>query len=280
MKTNVLKAIISLIENKIYNINEYTQLNYKIRINNVGEALENLVKDALCNNFNLDINERILKQNEYFSYLGNQNNPPDLIIKNGDAFEIKKIETSEGSIALNSSYPKDKLYSHSNMITEACRTCEDSWVEKDICYIIGCIDSQKNIKNIWFIYGDCYCAKPHVYEKVKSKITNGIIELGIELNETNEIARIKKIDPLGITDLRFRGMWNLQHPSKVFEYITEKSDIPYIKLLILLHKYNAFNQEDRIEIEKVAKVKLVKIKNPNNPASLLDAVLIEYEFIK
>ena len=68
--------------------------------------MENLVKDSLCNNFNLEADKRITIQSEYFSYLGNQNNPPDLIIRNGDAFEVKKIETNEGSIVLNSSFSK------------------------------------------------------------------------------------------------------------------------------------------------------------------------------
>lgn len=88
--------------------------------------------------------------------------------------------------------------------------------------------------------------------------TNSIQELGIELGETNEIARVNKVDPLGITYLRVRGMWGIEHPSKVFEYITTKNS--------------------RNAILQKCNVKDVKIKNPNNPANLLEAVLIEYEF--
>lgn len=240
--------------------------------------MENLVKDALFNNFNLEEKARIELQNKYFSYLGNQNNPPDLIIRNEDAFEIKKIESNEGYIALNSSFPKDKLYRNSNMITTACKNCEENWVEKDICYTIGCVNKNKTIKSLWFIYGDCYCAKPEIYTKIKDKITNGIKELDIELSETNEIAKIKKVDPLGITDLRVRGMWGMKHPSKVFEYITTKNTAPYIKALMLSNKFYSFDDTIRNELSKKANIKEVKIKNPNNPASLLDAILIEHEF--
>ncbi len=102
MKTNILEAINSLIDNDLYSIDRYKTLSYKIRINNLGEALENLVKDALCNNFNLEMDKRIEFQSEYFSYLGNQNNPPDLIIRGGDAFEVKKIETKFNSFDINS----------------------------------------------------------------------------------------------------------------------------------------------------------------------------------
>jgi hypothetical protein len=54
-----------------------------------------------------------------FSYQGNPNNPPDLMIRQGDAIEIKKIESPHSSLALNSSYPKAKLFSHSTMLTAA-----------------------------------------------------------------------------------------------------------------------------------------------------------------
>lgn len=278
MKTSILQAINSLIDNNLYSIERYKTLSYKIRINNMGEALEFLVKDSLCNNFNLEADERIAIQSEYFSYLGNQNNPPDLIIRNGDAFEVKKLETNQGSIALNSSFPKDKLYRNSNMITTACKKCETDWIEKDICYIIGCVDKSQQIKNLWFVYGDCYCAKPEVYTRVKDKITNSIQELGIELSKTNEIAKVKKVDPLGITDLRVRSLWNIKHPSKVFEYITTKSSKPHIKALMLKSKYHSFDVNSRNELSKKCDVKEVKIQNPNNPANLLEAILIEYEF--
>lgn len=278
MKTNILQAINSIIENDLYSLARYKNLSYKIRINSMGEALENFVKDSLCNNFNLDADKRIAIQSSIFSYLGNQNNPPDLIIRGGDAFEVKKIETNEGSIALNSSFPKDKLYRDSNMITTACKNCEEGWTEKDICYIIGCVDKNEQIKSLWFVYGDCYCAKPEVYKKVKDKITNSIQELGIELSETKEIAKIKKVDPLGVTDLRVRGMWGIKHPSKVFEYITTKTLEPCINALMLKEKFNSFDKNNRNQISKKCNIKEVKIQSPNNPATLLDAILIEYKF--
>jgi hypothetical protein len=281
MKTNILIAIKNLIENDLYSIEKYKAMHYKIRINNMGGALEDLIKDALCNSFKLENNKKIERQNEYFSYLGNQNNPPDLIIKNGDAFEIKKIEGNESNIALNSSFPKDKLYSDSNMITNACKNCEEGWVEKDICYAIGCIEKSKQskkIKSLWFVYGDCYCAKPEAYIRIKNKITNSIQDLGIELSDTKEIAKIKKVDPLEITELRVRGMWGIQHPSKVFEYITIKGNKPYLKVLMLKKKFNSFDENSKNELSKKCKINEVKIKNPNNPANLLEAVLIEYEF--
>ena len=278
MKTNVLKAIINIIVNKIDNIAKYNELTYKTRVNNLGSDFEKMIQNSFCNSYNLSDAEKVKIESEYFSYLANQNNPPDLIIRNGDAVEIKKIETKDGTIALNSSFPKDKLYSNSTMITESCRKCEDRWVEKDICYIIGSIDKNKSIQSLWFVYGDCYCAKPEIYTRIKNKITDGINQLGIELTNTNEIAKVKKVDPLGITDLRVRGMWSIEHPNKIFNYVFDKQEKSHIRAIMLQEKYYSFEENDRINIENIAKVIKVKIKDPNNPANLLDAVLIEFIF--
>jgi len=278
MKTNILQAIIEIIDNNLFSIKKYKDLNYKININNMGEALENFIKDSLCSGFHLEKSEKIVIQNEYFSYLGNQNNPPDLIIRQGDAFEIKKIESNEGFIALNSSFPKDKLYKNNNMLTNDCKNCEENWLEKDICYIIGHIDKNEQIKSLWFVYGNCYAANPKTYSRIKDAITENIKDLPIEFFTTNEIAKAKKVDPLGITDLRVRGMWSIKHPAKVFEYITTKNTKPHIKALMLKEKFYSFESNLIKKISSKCNIKNVKIQNPNNPANLLDAVLLEYEF--
>lgn len=102
------------------------------RANGMGESLEQYIKDIFAGTMN-EANEqqRIERLAETFSYQGNQNNPPDMIIRQGDAIEVKKIENPMAALALNSSYPKAKLYANSPMISAACRNCE-KWKEKDI----------------------------------------------------------------------------------------------------------------------------------------------------
>jgi hypothetical protein len=57
----------------------------------VGEALESFVKDAFVNCIRTESEiEKLEKYNEAFSWLGNQNHPPDIMIKGGDAIEVKK----------------------------------------------------------------------------------------------------------------------------------------------------------------------------------------------
>jgi len=121
---NILEAIKVIFDNSIPNIVSYYQ--GKNRINSVGDALECFIKDIFSDALNendLDIKNK--KYSEAFSYTGNQNNPPDIILKNGDAIEVKKIESLKANIALNSSYPKSKLYSDEPMLTSYCRNCEE-----------------------------------------------------------------------------------------------------------------------------------------------------------
>jgi hypothetical protein len=275
MKTSILKALIFIINNKLFNTDK-AKSSYQVRINNSGVDFEELIKKALICRLNATEAEEINLQAEYFSYIANQNNPPDLIIKNGDAIEIKKIESFNGDISLNSSFPKNKLQRNSPLLTKACINCEDSWEEKDIFYIISSIQNN-NIYNLWFIHGECFCADPLVYLKVKNTISSGIKDLGLSDFETNEIAKIKKIDPLGITDLRVRGMWNIKHPNKVFNYLLEDDKKSSIKLLLTKQKWLLFNKEERNELLLIAKIKEVKIPNPNNLAELINAIFLEYD---
>lgn len=73
-------------------------------------------------------------------------------------------------------------------------------------------------------------------------------------------------------------MWGIKHPSKVLGYIATKSATPHIKALMLKEKFNSFNIKSRNELSKKCNIKEINIQDPNNPANLLDAILIEYEF--
>ena len=113
MKSNILKAMNNM---TIYGSNELLRFYVgNNRANNMGDALEIFVKDIFCNSFSFTDEEALEKYSETFSYLGNASNPPDIIIRGGDAIEVKKIE-GFSSLALNSSYPKQKLYNNSTMI--------------------------------------------------------------------------------------------------------------------------------------------------------------------
>ncbi len=283
MKTNILKFIINFVNNPVTNIWEFYKS--RIRANAVWDSLEAFVKDMFCGSINTnDIGEKLEKYQENFSFLWAQNNPPDIMIKWWDAIEVKKIEWLSNSLALNSSYPKDKLYSNSPMITDACKSCEER-TEKDIMYFVWSVEKwTDNLKYLWIVYWDCYAAKYATYEKIKNKISEWIYELpDIEFAETNELWRVNKVDPLGITNLRIRWMRSIENPVKVFSYISELPSNKFmLNLLMLKTKYDAMPEADRVTIESLhgenadLQIKDIKIKSPNNPAQLLDAKMITF----
>ncbi len=277
--SNTLRAFINLSQNPIVNLIDYYQ--GRNRINNTGKALENFIQDIFAGTLNeKDENKRLEKYTEIFSYQGNQNNPPDLILKNSDAIEVKKLQSKNSAIALNSSYPKAKLYANSPLITNACRTCEE-WEEKDIIYTIGYTDDN-SLKSLWLIYGDCFCADKDTYERIKNTISDGINSISdIEFTQTNELGKVKKVDPLGITDLRIRGMWHIANPNKVFNDIYEFDDNATFQAICILKqdKYNYLPKKDRESLESLENITIenIKIKNPNNPVKLIEAKLLTFK---
>ncbi len=277
--SNILKAILNIAENPIVELKE----NYSGRntINNIGQALEAYIQDAFAGTINEnDITQRNHKIDDIFSYLGNQNNPPDIIVKQGDAIEVKKIQSIGSAIALNSSYPKHKLYSDDPRITNACKICE-SWDIKDIIYAIG-VTNDKRLKHLWFVYGDCYAASKEIYTRIGEKIKQGVIEVpDIEFSETKELGRVNRVDPLGITYLRIRGMWHIDNPIKVFQGVSDINDSCDFSLTCIMReeKYNTFCTSDKQAIESNQSITInnIRIKNPDNPAQLLNAKLIKIE---
>lgn len=283
MTSNILVAIKNLIENPITALTaHYSGRN---RVNGIGNALEVYIKDLFANTLLFpDEYSRLNVYKEVFSYTGNQNNPPDIILKNGDAIEVKKIQGNANALALNSSYPKDKLYADSTMIISNCRNCE-KWDVKDIIYIVG-NTTDTHLNELWFVYGDCYAADKEIYERIKNTITNGLHSIpNIELSETNELGKIKKVDPLGITDLRVRGMWSIFHPKRVFDYIPKHSKSASFKFYCIMktEKFAFFSLEDRNNLLALIDnnnffIHDIQIRNPNNPAQLIPVKFMEYYY--
>ena len=278
--SNLLKAIKLIVDNPIIKVKDY--YTGRNRANSVGEALENYVKDIFANSFELSETDRLQKFNEVFSYLGNQNNPPDIILRNGDAIETKKVQSPISALALNSSYPKAKLFADSPMLTQSCKNCEN-WTEKDIIYIVG-HTNDTDIKYLWFVYGDCFSADKDVYEKIKKTISSGITEIpNVEFTETNELGKVKKVDPLGVTDLRIRGMWHIENPHKIFSYLNKIDANAAFQVLCLMktEKFNSFPTADKMALQNLTKANYsfedTQIKSPNNPAQLLDCKLITFK---
>lgn len=280
---NIISAIINLVENpKTKLIRKGSSHN---RANNMGEALEEYVKDLFSNT--VDIEDEQIRNaaiSATFSYLGNQNNPPDSMLHGGDAIEVKKIESKNSALALNSSYPKAKLFADSPMISKACRECEN-WNVKDIIYAVGVLNKEtQTLDSLAFVYGEDYCANKETYENIKNTIKTGVESIpNVEFAESKELGHVNRVDPLGITYLRIRGMWGIENPFTVFKYVYTRNPNNKFNFMCIINtdKFNSFdNIKDLYELadkNKKLTIQDVHIKNPNNPAQLKEAKLITFE---
>lgn len=282
--SNIIKAIINMLDNPITKITSYHDR--RNRANSMGVALEEYVKDLFAGTINEnDETVRNKTISEIFSYLGNTNNPPDVILKGGDAIEVKKIESIGSALALNSSYPKHKLYSNSSMITNECKICEGKdWIEKDLIYTIGVVKNNQ-LSNLAMVYGVDYAAKDEVYKRISDTISDGVNSItGVEFSKTRELGRVNRVDPLGITYLRVRGMWGIENPFKVFNYIYERDRNAKFNFMGIINheKYYSLKYIDDLESMvgniKNFKMKDIEIKNPNNPSQLKEAKLITFSY--
>jgi len=154
-----------------------------------------------------------------FSYTGTPGRPPDFMIRNGDAVEVKKLNRGEGkqtrgvTIELNSSPPKRSLKLDDPQINKRCRQAE-VWIEKDMLYFVGQV-TDEYVEAVWLIDGRCMVASEANYSTLSSKLSDALKELGGE--PTGELGRFNDVDPLGVSSLRVRPMWTIKHPRLVFE---------------------------------------------------------------
>lgn len=274
---NIINAIYNLVTNPVIDIVPY-YVN-RNRANGAGDAFEEYIKDLFTNAFNLQDADRLEAINDAFSYVGNNSNPPDAMLRGGDAIEIKKIEKIGAPLALNSSNPRNRLRSTDPMISTACRLAEN-WTSKDVIYAVGYVP-ENHLIHLSMVYGLDYCASEECYNHIKSTIVNGVQAIpNVELAETHELGRFNRVDPLGITYLRVRGMWGIENPTKVFRYVYERDTTKRFTFMCIINdtKWNSFYNVDLITglNNPQFAIQDVRIKDPNNPANLVNAKLITF----
>src|SRR5699024_10080538 len=207
-KTNVLIALKNILASGVNAMPDVTDHKSNNRINSAGDLLEYYVKDSFCGDSTnvTTTNEKLTEYHKYFSYLGNASNPPDFVIQHGPAVEVKKIQgVGANGLALNSSFPNDKLHSEDFRIKQECRECEDEFggsIENNRISTFGNVKDNV-LHSLWLVYGDCYCADKSYYERIADTIKDGVSSIpDVDFGEAKELGRVNKVDPLGITYLR------------------------------------------------------------------------------
>jgi hypothetical protein len=201
-----------------------------------------------------------------FSWLGSDNAPPDFMIWNGDAVEVK-VHGSTTQIQLNSSPPKRSL------------KATDTRIEKDFVYFIGKANAEY-VEAVWLIDGRCIAAESSVYDVLFDKLKATVKELGGEPG--NEIGRLNKVDPLKATSLRVRGMWLLDHPAKVFKdfFVKPQDQVFVLNALISKTKWDEYPKELINDLEALAvhglNIKHIELPDSGGSSSPMMAVHIAW----
>jgi hypothetical protein len=275
-KTSFLFALIQLYNLGTRNINEFykDKINLGNRMNSQGEMLELFVKDLFSGSYLIkNWEEKEKNWNNYFSYLGSNSLPPDFITRDGIAIEVKKSQKIS-TIHFNSSYPK-KYYPD-----------KEKKINLDTVYIAGTLSKKNDLEMLWFVCGDCLFARNDIYSSKREKLKEyiGSSENNNKQKTTKELGRYNKIDPLGITDLRIRGMYQVKHPRKVFDYLLEDIQLENNKVncfaLVLENKWESFSPKLKSQIEKLTDltIKKVSIKDPDNPQQRVSAMFIYFGY--
>lgn len=303
METNIISAIISIIKSDNYSLNTFSISSENNRANATGDKLEDYIRAAFAGILDEpDKKKRKEIYEDVFSYIGNTSNPPDMIIKYGDAIEVKKLEVKEKKstkrkvkkenkrpeiVQFNSSYPKQTLKRSDRSICEKCKACEDNWKEKDMIYAVGFVKGA-NITHISLVYGSEYCASEKTYERLKTRLKT-YLKKGDSTIDTsgNEIALIQDIDDMGITNLRVRPMWTHRTPESAFSYVHEMKHDPSIVFslmcIINIDKWNTLANRDELEKllnedldNKELEIKDIKVKDPDDVKKEKNAKLIVF----
>lgn len=255
--------------------------------NAAGDSLEFFVKDMFCTGASAYQHEvdKDKVYDKYLSWKGNSSNFPDFIIKEGVGVEPKKMNgKGAGNLPLNSSFPKAYIYPDTQNLPLKGLIVESEWQKKEIVYVVGNLN-QKDDKliRLWLAYGNTFIANESIYLDLKESIKEAVVNLPNAIFvDTKEFGRIKKVDPLGNSNLRLRGMWELSHPEVVFQSYLKMNEIPEnatkINLIITEDEYNNLSDKPDLSIyidENRLKVQKILIPNPNNLEKEISIYLFE-----
>lgn len=282
--SNILKAIVNISESQDLDLDNYKKIEANNRIQKQGEGLEIFIKDSFCGVPEGPTPEQTRIENylRVFSDLGHANNPPDAMIRGGDAMEIKKHEGfSISSLSLNSSPPRTILTDEDRNIAMETSNCEPKPWKRDYLYIIG-NQKSKELRRVTLCYGNCFVACDNDYrdffDKIKKTITDGDIQ-GAKFHDSKEFGRISEIDPLDFTRLRIRSMFELDNPNEIFKDQIDWKDNEDLMISAIMkkEKFISFPEQDRESLESNNfEIKEFKGKNPDNPEEEIDLVLVRY----
>lgn len=216
---NIIDAILTLIRRNNFDLVENDS-----KKDAKHNDFKNYVKNIFANSFDLknNISELERRWAETFSFIGTQVETPDLILRYGDAVEVKTILLRQNdneesipkkNILLSNVPPMQFLDRENPLISKNCREFME-WQKisgKDIIYVVGVL-KEKQLHCLSMVYGQDYFASNDCYSGIRDKIKELYKDKIIKNNpkEIKELARINDFDPLGLTQARLYAHWYIK----------------------------------------------------------------------
>lgn len=279
-ESDLLDRICELVERVRLGGGLGTSLNHLRRpgVNRAGEGLELWFKHFLAGTIGHADEENIREiWDQQFSFHGGTNNPPDVIIRNSIAAEVKKTESASGTLQLNSSWPIRTLLREDAHITQECREAE-TWTEKPFLFVVGRVNpTTKSLMALWIVDGRCLADDEEIYSSLMAEARASMLTLGGD--STREIGKFNSVDSLQRTALRVRPMFALDHPAKIFEKIFQPQETEQFILNVLIptSSYLEFSEIQRKKLSELDRDLLVRdfeIQDPTDITRLMNATLI------
>ena len=273
--SNILDAIMNIINDGTFEARRTKDTENSV--NRVGDSLEEYIKDAFSNSFKLENEDRDKAMQQCILYHGNSSNPPDIITRGDDGIviEVKKSDSYRAELQLNSSMPHSKFNSQDTRIKKECKELLGD-KEMDMLYVVGSfVKKKKLIRHLAMVYGSIYCAEKTKYERIDYIVRSKIKEITDLLIETvptarldtksNELGKLKCIDPKGFCDLRVRGMYTYASPYVVFnQEFNSRKDIFDMFIIIPDDIFQKFDNKEEF-LEFVKNNKEISIEAANYP---------------
>ena len=273
--SNILDAIMNIINDGSFEARRTKDTENSI--NQVGDSLEEYIKDAFSNSFNLEGEERASAMKDCILYHGNSSNPPDIITAGNDkiAIEVKKSDLYKSALQLNSSMPHSKFSSKDSRINTKCRDLIGD-EEMDMLYVVGAfVKKQNKLRHLSMVYGSVYCADISTYEKVDNIVRNQLKELSKPIGKTapmvhldldsNELGKIKDIDPNGHCDLRIRGMYTYESPYVVFNEQFDSEQLEFDLFVVVPNDTFEGMENKEVFVEFAKENENISIEEKNYP---------------
>lgn len=290
--SNILDAIMNIINDGTFEARRTKDTENSI--NRVGDSLEEYIKDAFSNSFKLENEDRDKAMQQSILYHGNSSNPPDIITSGDDGIviEVKKSDSYRSGLQLNSSMPHSTFNSQDSRITKECKALlgDKEW---DMLYVVGSfVKKKKQIRHLAMVYGSVYCAETSKYQHVDLFVRNKVREIESWLieniptarfdTESNELGKLKGIDPRGFCDLRIRGMYTYTSPYVVFnQEFSSRKDIFDLFVVIPDDIFQKFkNKEEFLEFVKNNEdisIKEVNYPDPNDNEKVISCQKVIYK---